>query len=304
MSLASPKQSILNPVIPYTGTILGGLEPGEMVLIQGTVLSDADRFQVDFMCGSSTKPRADIAFHFNPRFKRSPCIVCNSLQGDRWGREEILYEMPFKQGAPFEAIILIQEKEFKVAVNGMHTVEFRHRVDLARVNTLGMYGKVKVDVVAFFLSSELFSESFDFTLPYKGSLFNGMRPGQTIMIKGQINAYPHSFTVNLGSSTSSDIALHLNPRIKAGVFIRNSFLHECWGPEENTLPKFPSNTLPKFPFTPGEYFEMIILCEAHQFKVAVNGIHLLDFRHRVQDLSRIQQVEILGDLQLLDMKVW
>ncbi|MBN3311266.1 LEG8 protein, partial [Amia calva] len=284
------------------------------------------------MCGSSTKPRADIAFHFNPRFKRSPCIVCNSLQGDRWGREEILYEMPFKQGAPFEAIILIQEKEFKVAVNGMHTVEFRHRVDLARVNTLGMYGKVKVDVVAFFLSSDksyflpnrsrwillcipflsgeknysvlkVFCTQIDIhclfllqTLPYKGSLFNGMRPGQTIMIKGQINAYPHSFTVNLGSSTSSDIALHLNPRIKAGVFIRNSFLHECWGPEENTLPKFP--------FTPGEYFEMIILCEAHQFKVAVNGIHLLDFRHRVQDLSRIQQVEILGDLQLLDMKVW
>lgn len=30
-------------MIPFAGTILGGLLPGEMVLIQGSVPSDADR---------------------------------------------------------------------------------------------------------------------------------------------------------------------------------------------------------------------------------------------------------------------
>ena len=71
------------------------------------------RFQVDLTCGSSTKPRADVAFHFNPRFKKS-CIVCNTLLWERWGKEEILYQMPFKAGTMFEIIILVQKDLYKV----------------------------------------------------------------------------------------------------------------------------------------------------------------------------------------------
>lgn len=72
------------------------------------------RFQVDFTCGSSTKPRADVAFHFNPRFRRSPHIVCNTLQSQRWGGEEILYQTAFTAGATFELIILVLRDRFKV----------------------------------------------------------------------------------------------------------------------------------------------------------------------------------------------
>lgn len=72
------------------------------------------RFQVDFTCGSSVKPRADVAFHFNPRFHRTPCIVCNTLQSQHWGREEILYRNPFSAGATFEIIILVLRDQFKV----------------------------------------------------------------------------------------------------------------------------------------------------------------------------------------------
>lgn len=49
---------------------------------------------------------------------------------------------------------------------------------------------------------------------------------------------------------------------------------------------------------------MIILCEAQEFKVAVNGAHQLCYKHRVQDLSRINALEIVGDIQLLDAQVW
>ncbi|MBN3319376.1 LEG8 protein, partial [Atractosteus spatula] len=329
-----------------------------MVLIQGAVLSDADRFQVDFMCGSSTKPRADVAFHFNPRFKRSPCVVCNSLQQERWGKEEILYDLPLQRGENFETIILVEGDMFKgrvgvsqvlsvcgataapvtcclaaamllgaalpsgplpggerlrqVALNGKHLLQYNYRVDLKKVDTLGISGKVKIEAIAFVSSStssppasvlpskdrqvkEVFCETGDLSLPYRASLVNGVAPGQSITIKGQVSAYPHSFSINLCSCESSDIALHLNPRIRASVFVRNSFLQECWGPEENSLPTFP--------FSAGEYFEMIIFCEPQQFKVAVNGVHLLDYKHRVQDLSRIDQLEIMGDLQLLDVKL-
>lgn len=74
------------------------------------------RFQVDFTRGNSTKPRADIAFHFNPRFKRSPCIVCNTLERETWGKEEILYKNAFTLGSTFEMIVLVQKDEFKVRI--------------------------------------------------------------------------------------------------------------------------------------------------------------------------------------------
>lgn len=57
-----------------------------------------------------------------------------------------------------------------------------------------------------------------------------------------------SFTINLKSSDSKDIALHLNPRLKNKIFVRNSYLHDSWGEEEKEIANFP--------FSPGMYFEV------------------------------------------------
>ncbi|XP_028296501.1 galectin-8-like [Gouania willdenowi] len=290
MSLPTPRQTFSNPVIPFSGTILGGLQTGEMILIQGSVLHKADRFQVDLTCGSSVKPRADVAFHFNPRINKS-MVVCNSLIGERWGREEHLQRTPFSAGAAFELLILIQKDCYKVAVNGAHLLEYKHRIDLNRVNSIFVSGKVKVENVGV-----LPPQSHTQSIPFRADLKGGLKVGWSIIIKGTTNHTAQSLCVNLCvGGASSDLAFHLNPRLNKGVLVRNSFLSGCWGEEETTLPS-------DFPFTAGQYFEVIIKCEASCFRVAVNGIHQFEYRHRVTELGRITQVEVLGDISLLDLQ--
>ncbi|KFQ89024.1 Galectin-8 [Phoenicopterus ruber ruber] len=316
MSLDGPQNTISNPVIPYVGTILGGLVPGELIVIHGTVPDDADRFQVDLQCGSSIKPRADVAFHFNPRFKRSGCIVCNTLESEKWGWEEITYEMPFQKGKSFEIVIMILKDKFQVSVNKKHLLLYNHRISLERINTLGIYGKVQIKTIDF-VSNAIFlpaivklslyiekskSQSKFLLLvyfqgvPYIGKLHTALRPGCTVAIKGEVTKNPKSFAINLKTSDSKDIALHLNPRVKNKVFVRNSYLHDSWGEEEKEVANFP--------FSPGMYFELIVFCDAHQFKVAVNGVHTLEYKHRFKQLEKINVVEITGDVQLLDVRSW
>ncbi|NWX08494.1 LEG8 protein, partial [Caloenas nicobarica] len=296
-------------IIPYVGTILGGLVPGQLIVIHGTVPDDADRFQVDLQCGSSIKPRADVAFHFNPRFKRSGCIVCNTLEKEKWGWEEITYEMPFQKGNSFEIIIMILKDKFQVTVNKKHLLLYNHRISLERIDTLGIYGKVQIKSIDFVSNSlqgsqpsslgvtKINTENVRMSgVPYVGKLDTALHPGCTVAIKGEVNKNPKTFAINLKSSDSKDIALHLNPRVKNKVFVRNSYLNDSWGEEEKEVANFP--------FSPGMYFELIIFCDARQFKVAVNGVHTLEYKHRFKQLEKINVVEIVGDVKLLDVRSW
>uniref|UniRef100_A0A8C0MS23 Galectin n=2 Tax=Canis lupus TaxID=9612 RepID=A0A8C0MS23_CANLF len=287
LSLKNLQNIIYNPVIPYVGTIPGQLEPGTLIVIRGHVPCDSDRFQVDLQCGSSVKPRADVAFHFNPRFKWSDCIVCNTLKNEKWGWEEITYDTPFKKEKSFEIVIMVLKDKFQVAVNGKHILLYAHRITPGKIDTLGIYGKVNVHSIGY---------SFSSTLPFTARLNSSMGPGRTVVIKGEVNKTAKGFNVDLVSGKSKDIALHLNPRLNIKAFVRNSFLHESWGEEERNITCFP--------FSPGMYFEMIIYCDVREFKVAVNGVHSLEYKHRFKELSNIDTLEIDGDIHLLEVRSW
>lgn len=308
------QRTFQDPGVPFAVSIPGGLQAGHMVAIHGTVPDHADRFQVDFQCGSSIHPRADVAFHFNPRFKRSGCIVCNTLQQERWGREEITYQMPIKKGQPFEILVMVFIDKFQVAANGKHLLIYNHRINLDRVDTLGIYGTVKIDMIRLVTNTTLkgsqpqsltgfkeeqsieFPATSEFEIPYIGMLNKPMAPGRTIVIKGEVNKNANRFSIDLKPTGSNNIALHLNPRVKSRTFVRNSYINDSWGEEENKLEDFP--------FCSDMYFEIIILCEAHEYKVAVNGKHALEYKHRFKHLDQINVLSINGDVRLLDVRSW
>ncbi|XP_066090867.1 galectin-8 isoform X3 [Saccopteryx bilineata] len=315
LSLNNLQNVIYNPIIPYVGTIPEQLEPGTLIVIRGHVPGDSDRFQVDLQSGSSVKPRADVVFHFNPRFKRSNCIVCNTLKNEKWGWEEITYDMPFQKEKSFEIVIMVLKDKFQVAVNGKHTLLYAHRVSPDKIDTMGIYGKVNIHSVGFSFSSDIKSTQAStleltgisrknvqdagmsqFTLPFVARLNASLGPGRTVVIKGEVNKNAKGFNVDLLSGKSKDIALHLNPRLNSKAFVRNSFLQESWGEEERNITCFP--------FSPGMYFEMIIYCDVKEFKVAINGAHSLEYRHRFKELSSIDTLEIDGDIHLLEVRSW
>nr|XP_008527122.1 PREDICTED: galectin-8 isoform X2 [Equus przewalskii] len=301
LSLNNLQNVISNPIIPYVGTIPEQLEPGTLIVVRGHVPNDSDRFQVDLQCGSSVKPRAD-----DPRFKRSNCIVCNTLKNEKWGWEEITYDMPFKKERSFEIVFMVLKDKFQVAVNGKHILLYAHRISPEKIDTLGISGKVNIHSVGFSFSSDLRSTqastlelteiSRENTLPFVARLNSSMGPGRTIVVKGEVNTNAKSFNVDLKSGKSKDIALHLNPRLNIKAFVRNSFLQESWGEEERNITSFP--------FSPGMYFEMIIYCDVREFKVAVNGVHSLEYKHRFKELSSIDMLEIDGDIHLLEVRSW
>uniref|UniRef100_A0A3P8VDN7 Galectin n=1 Tax=Cynoglossus semilaevis TaxID=244447 RepID=A0A3P8VDN7_CYNSE len=87
----------------------------------------------------------------------------------------------------------------------------------------------------------------------------------------------------------SDVVFHLNPRFHEQTIVRNSNLAGCWGPEEREG---------GFPFVPGQRFELKILVEEDNFKVAVDDVHLLEYEHRVGGFEEVTLVRIVGDVAL------
>ncbi|KAG7467868.1 hypothetical protein MATL_G00136750, partial [Megalops atlanticus] len=135
------------------------------------------------------------------------------------------------------------------------------------------------------------------TVPYTMGLPRGVYDKLLITINGQVKANAKMFTVDF--LRGNDIALHINPRFNEGgkqVIVRNHKVGERWGKEERDIQSH-------FPFIQGQPFEMKILCTYNEFRVAVNNIQVLEFKHRVRELNQINQVSIDNDITLSSVNV-
>ncbi|KAL7889151.1 hypothetical protein AOLI_G00014090 [Acnodon oligacanthus] len=128
--------------VPYDLPLHAGIMPRLLITIVAEPVPGADRFHVDFVKGP------DIVFHFNPRFPEQT-VVRNSNLGGYWGPEEREGGFPFVHGRQFELKILVEADVFKVAVDGVHLLEYEHRVGgLEEVTLVRVVGDVTLYSIA------------------------------------------------------------------------------------------------------------------------------------------------------------
>ncbi|XP_053512887.1 galectin-9-like isoform X4 [Artibeus jamaicensis] len=247
MNFVSNQPPFLNPIVPFTGPIQGGLQDGLQITLNGIVhQSGATRFAVNFQTGFSDH---DIAFHFNPRFEEGGYVVCNTKQKGSWGTEERKMQMPFQKGNPFELRFLVQSTDFQVTVNGNLFTKYSHRVPFHLADTISVTGAVGLTNISFqnpVISPEMYANP-TYPIPYFTAIPSGMYPSKSITVSGTVLPSARRFHINLRSG--SDIAFHLNPRFDENTVVRNTQINGSWGPEERGLPR-------AMPFSRGQGFSI------------------------------------------------
>ncbi|XP_063107262.1 galectin-9B-like isoform X2 [Cavia porcellus] len=119
-------------------------------------------------------------------------------------------------------------------------------------------------------------------IPYFISIPGGLQVAKVIRVSGTVLPNAKRFHINL--CTGENITFHLNPRFSENTVVRNSKIKGSWGEEERGLPT-------NMPLLTGHSFKMEIICEAHCYKVVVDGQHLLEYTYRVKELSTINRLE-------------
>ncbi|KAF7691079.1 grifin [Silurus meridionalis] len=120
-----------------------GLCPGWSIILKGQPSSEADKFEINFLCDQDNR----IAFHFNPRFSESD-IVCNSFLTNHWGQEERCTNFPFGTNEPFQIEIDSDDDNFYVYIDDTKVMQYKHRVkDLKNITKIQVVNDINISSV-------------------------------------------------------------------------------------------------------------------------------------------------------------
>ncbi|XP_072515268.1 galectin-9-like [Salminus brasiliensis] len=337
------QQPFLNPRLPFTGCIQGGLFEGKVTTLTGRVLPGAERFHVNFQCG--TTGSADIALHFNPRYSRnSGFVVCNTLQNSSWGSEERSHSMPLPRGSDFNLTFLVNRDSYSVIVNGAHFMEYLHRLSVSRVNAISVEGGVEIHSIAFQNPATPCVPQPVFLQPNScGMQLGGQVQWTTGQSRGhsrksrnpqkqhhaglyqapppysppQVYNMPYKTIIQGGLYPGKTIIIQgfvnhdanrfcFNLRFNSGIaFHFNPRLNDNHVVRNSLLQDKwgPEERAGGMPFYRGQPFTVTIICDTQCYRIMVNGTQMFTYNHRHFLLQQIDILEVEGNVSLSSVTV-
>jgi len=185
------------------------------------------------------------------------------------------------------------------------------------------------------LYSLLVNSFFKPDVPFAARIPLGLYPGRMIMISGMPvetkKGPPKSLEINFKCSSGSDVALYIKPHLEEQDVVVNAKIAGHWqhakkrvfdsgahanvsvqAKEDRRGSMIPSgittvrrgstpqagNDDPNYPFKIDREFSLVVYCEPDGFKIGINGIHFVSYSHRLRPLSRIDTLNVDGDLRI------
>ncbi|KAH7638413.1 Galectin [Dermatophagoides farinae] len=140
------------PNVPYCGPTSAQLQPGAIIRAKGHSQPGSDYMAISLQCGPSTNFSDDVALYLSLAFNPPPRVIRNSLIAGQWGPEESFGGFPTAPGAPFEIMIMVEPSEYRIAINGQHFTEYRHRIPFERITHVSLTGDARIDSFSIWYS--------------------------------------------------------------------------------------------------------------------------------------------------------
>lgn len=126
------------------------------------------------------------------------------------------------------------------------------------------------------------------TIPFLGLVPGGLRSGSMVRIKGVVNNHGERCQINIQTGAAlnprDDVVLHISIRPNESAIVRNTLQNQVWGTEERWG---------GCPIAYGQVFDVLVLAEVNQWKIAINGNHHSTFSHRLP-VHTAQYVSVSG----------
>uniref|UniRef100_A0A8C9W4C3 Galectin n=1 Tax=Scleropages formosus TaxID=113540 RepID=A0A8C9W4C3_SCLFO len=290
--------------------IQGGLQEGKSITVKGRVLLGAKSFYVNLQCGDG--PEANVALHFSARFDKLPgYVVLNSYHQNTWSKE-CKYESPIPRGSTFALEIMVNRDSYLTSVNGIFFLEYLHQLPPSSVNTIWVDGGIELESVEFPNTSVSPPVRLQTGKSEKTQIFlrnacpvhrvREREPDRTMTPKKKTGGPISVSRCGTVTNTSAFCRFFIELRYKNGVAFQLSpdfdksrvvCSSQKWRSEER---------LQGLPFCKGRPFTVNILCEVTCYRISINGIQTITFKHRYSMLNEIDILEIGGDVSLTSVE--